>query len=57
MDGLLDLNYLAHLIIVSLMALPIGCKREMSKRNFGLHTFPLVAVVTCGCRLAVMSVG
>jgi hypothetical protein len=28
----------------------------MSKGLFGLHTFPLVAVVTFGCRLVGMSV-
>ena len=38
------------------MALPIGCDREMSKMQFGLYKFPLVAVVTCVCRLVGMSV-
>jgi putative Mg2+ transporter-C (MgtC) family protein len=49
-------NHAAHLIIAYLLALPIGWDREHSKRQFGLRTFPLVAVVTCGFMLIGMSV-
>lgn len=42
---------LSHLIVAYLLALPIGWEREQSKRHFGLRTFPLVAVVTCGFML------
>jgi hypothetical protein len=34
----------------------MGCERESRKRHFGLHTFPLLSVVTCECRLVGMSV-
>ena len=56
MDGQLVLDHLVHLVIAYLLALPIGWEREMSKRQFGLRTFPLVAVVTCGFMLVAMSV-
>lgn len=45
-----------HLVIAYVLALPIGWDRERSKRQFGLRTFPLVAVVTCGFMLVGMSV-
>ncbi len=48
--------HLTHLIIAYLLALPIGWEREQSKRHFGLRTFPLVAVVTCGFMLVGKSV-
>ena len=57
MDGQLVINYLIHLVSVSLLVLSIGCERETSKRHFGMHTFTLVVVVTCGCRPVGMSVG
>jgi putative Mg2+ transporter-C (MgtC) family protein len=56
MDGHLVVNHLIHLVIAYLLALPIGWEREMSKRQFGLRTFPLVAMVTCGFMLVGMSV-
>ena len=40
--------HLSHLIAAYLLAVPIGWEREQSKRSFGLRTFPIVAVVTCG---------
>jgi putative Mg2+ transporter-C (MgtC) family protein len=50
------LNNAVHLIAAYLLALPIGWDRELSRRQFGLRTFPLVAVVTCGFMLVGMSV-
>lgn len=47
---------LSHLVVAYVLALPIGWEREQSKRNFGLRTFPLVAVVTCGIMLVGISV-
>lgn len=48
--------HLSHLIAAYLLALPIGWEREQSKRSFGLRTFPIVAVVTCGFMLVGKSV-
>lgn len=55
-DGQLILNHLSHLMIAYLLALPIGWEREKSKRRFGLRTFPLVAVVSCGFMLVGIAV-
>jgi putative Mg2+ transporter-C (MgtC) family protein len=33
------------------LALPIGWDREKSRRSFGLRTFPLVAMASCGFML------
>ena len=49
-------NHATHLFIAYFLALPIGWDREHSKRQFGLRTFPLVAVVTCGFMLVGKSV-
>ena len=38
------------------MAIPIGLDREQSQLQFGLRTFPLVAVVACGFMMVGMSV-
>jgi putative Mg2+ transporter-C (MgtC) family protein len=48
--------HLWHLIFAYVLAIPIGLDREQSKRNFGLRTFPLVAVVSCGFMMVGMSV-
>jgi putative Mg2+ transporter-C (MgtC) family protein len=56
MDWTLVVEHLTRLIIAYLLALPIGWEREHSRRQFGLRTFPLVAVVTCGFMLVGMSV-
>jgi putative Mg2+ transporter-C (MgtC) family protein len=48
--------HLWHLIIAYMLAIPIGLDREKSERNFGLRTFPLVAVVSCGFMMVGMSV-
>ncbi|MGD2099334.1 MAG: MgtC/SapB family protein [Desulfobacterales bacterium] len=55
-DWQVVLNNLFHLIIAYLLSLPIGLERERSERHFGLRTFPLVAVVSCGLMLVGMSV-
>lgn len=49
-------NHLFHLMCAYLLALPIGWEREKSKRQFGLRTFPLVGVTTCGFMLLGISV-
>lgn len=49
-------DHLAHLLIAYALALPIGWERESSRRSFGLRTFPLVAVVSCGFMLVGISV-
>lgn len=41
-------SHLVHLGTAYLLALPLGFNREQSDLGFGLRTFPLVAVVTCG---------
>ena len=56
LDWQLVVYHLTHLIFAYLLALPIGWEREQSKRHFGLRTFPLVAVVTCGFMLVGKSV-
>ena len=50
------LYHATQLIFAYALALPIGWDREVSRRQFGLRTFPLVAVVTCGFMLVGMSV-
>lgn len=45
-----------HLLAAFILALPLGWDREKSNRNFGLRTFPLVAVVTCGFMMLGISV-
>ncbi len=55
-DWQLVANHAIQLLFAYLLALPIGWEREQSKRRFGLRTFPLVAVVTCGFMLVGMSV-
>ena len=56
MDWVLVAEHLTRLLIAYLLALPVGWERELSERHFGLRTFPLVAVVTCGFMLVGMSV-
>lgn len=55
-DWDLVVSHSTHLILAYALALPIGWDREHSNRQFGLRTFPLVAVVTCGFMLVGMSV-
>lgn len=50
------LYHLAHLVVAYALAIPIGLDREKSERHFGLRTFPLVAVVSCGFMMVGMSV-
>ncbi|MCS3903478.1 putative Mg2+ transporter-C (MgtC) family protein [Methylohalomonas lacus] len=47
----LYLTNLAVLSVAFLLALPLGWNRESETRNFGLRTFPLVAVASCGYML------
>ena len=51
-----SLSLLTHLAIAYSLALPIGLDRQTSSRNFGLRTFPLVSVVSCGFMLVGLSV-
>lgn len=55
-DWVQVLDHLVHLMIAYALALPIGWERERSRRSFGLRTFPLVAVVSCGFMLVGISV-
>jgi len=61
-DNLLDIELqqiVSHLVLLSvayLLALPIGLDREQSRRSFGLRTFPIVAVVSCGFMLVGLQV-
>ena len=50
------LFHLAYLAISYALALPIGVNRQASSRHFGLRTFPLVSVVSCGFMLTGMAV-
>jgi putative Mg2+ transporter-C (MgtC) family protein len=56
-DWILDINWervgfhLIQLLIAYVLVLPVGLDREQSDRSFGLRTFPLIAVVTCGFML------
>jgi putative Mg2+ transporter-C (MgtC) family protein len=50
------LRHLQHLILSYVLAFPIGFDREFSSKHFGMRTFPLVAVVSCGFMLTGMSV-
>jgi putative Mg2+ transporter-C (MgtC) family protein len=62
LDNLLSVNLyqmLSHLVLLVVafaLALPIGWDRERSQRSFGLRTFPIVAVVSCGFMLVGMQV-
>ncbi|HSN54359.1 MAG TPA: MgtC/SapB family protein [Candidatus Sulfomarinibacteraceae bacterium] len=62
LDNLLSVNLdqmLSHLVLLVVafaLALPIGWDREQSRRSFGLRTFPIVAVVSCGFMLLGMQV-
>lgn len=55
-DWALVATNLGLLAIAYLMALPIGFDRETSHHHFGLRTFPLVAVVSCGFMLVGIAV-
>jgi putative Mg2+ transporter-C (MgtC) family protein len=45
-----------RLSLAYLIAFPIGWDRERSARHFGLRTFPLVALVSCGYMLTGLQV-
>lgn len=55
-DPSLVIDHVTHLLIAYILAVPLGWDREKSGRHFGLRTFPLVAVVTCGFMLVGISV-
>jgi putative Mg2+ transporter-C (MgtC) family protein len=42
--------------IAFLLALPVGWDRERSRRGFGLRTYPIVAMVSCGFMLVGLNV-
>ena len=50
------ISHLVQLIIAYTLALPIGLNRLLSHQRFGLRTFPLVAVDSCGFMLVGISV-
>lgn len=45
------LSHSTRMLFAYFLAVPIGLDRQVSKRQFGLRTFPLVAVVSCGFML------
>ncbi len=49
-------SHLIQLAVAYGLALPIGINRLMSDQRFGLRTFPLVAVVSCGFMLVGIAV-
>ena len=49
-------EHLYHLLISYALTMPIGFNREFSLKHFGIRTFPLVAVVSCGFMLTGMAV-
>lgn len=55
-DWMTMVTHLYRLGLAYLLALPIGWDREVSKRHFGLRTFPLVAMVSCGFMMVGLSV-
>ncbi len=55
-DWVTMVTHLYRLGIAYLLAVPIGWDRQVSRRHFGLRTFPLVAVVSCGFMQVGMSV-
>jgi putative Mg2+ transporter-C (MgtC) family protein len=55
-DWLGVLSNLTHMAIAYVLALPIALDRLASSQHFGLRTFPLVAVVSCGSMLVGMAV-
>ena len=55
-DWLQVLDNLWHLLFAYALAVSIGLNRERSRRHFGLRTFPLLAVVSCGFMMVGMSV-
>jgi putative Mg2+ transporter-C (MgtC) family protein len=50
------LEHLWRMLGAYVLAIPIGLDREQSRRQFGLRTFPLVAVVSCGFMMTGRSV-
>lgn len=50
------MTHLWHLAFAYALAIPIGLDREQSQRQFGLRTFPLVVVVSCGFMMVGMAV-
>ncbi len=56
LDFQLMFRHVIHLFFAYLVAFPIGWEREHSERQFGLRTFPLVSVVTCGFMLVGIAV-
>lgn len=52
----LVLYHSTRMLFAYFLAVPIGLDRQVSKRQFGLRTFPLVAVVSCGFMLMGISV-
>lgn len=61
MENLLSIDWLqigshcTRMLIAYGLAFPIGLNRLMSEQRFGLRTFPLVSVVSCGFMLVGIS--
>ena len=42
------LDHLVHLLVAFILALPIAWNRAREEQSAGIHTFPLVAMASCG---------
>lgn len=49
-------SHLLNVALAYVLALPLGWERERSTSGPGLHTFPLVAIASCGYILIARSV-
>jgi putative Mg2+ transporter-C (MgtC) family protein len=56
--GLWDdsLDHLIHLLVAFVLALPIAWNRARVEHSAGIHTFPLVAMASCGLVQTAISV-
>ena len=51
-----SLDHLVHLLVAFVLALPIAWNRARAEHTAGIHTFPLVAMASCGLVQTAISV-
>ena len=51
-----SLDHLVHLLVAFVLALPIAWNRARVEHSAGIHTFPLVAMASCGLVQTAISV-
>ena len=51
-----SLDHLVHLLVAFALALPIAWNRARAEHTAGIHTFPLVAMASCGLVQTAISV-